>query len=96
MDKKENIKKELKRVTIKVPEHIQEFYKEQGEKYTIPYSNYMTLVLTQYYENERNKQLVDEFNQTIKLLNSTAGNVTAEEMMAQMREMMTKLNELEK
>lgn len=57
MDKKENIKKDLKRVTIKVPEYIQEFYKEQGEKYTIPYSNYMTLVLTQYYENERNKQL---------------------------------------
>lgn len=89
-------KKELKKITIKVPEHIQLWYKEQGEKYSVPYSNYMVMMLTQIYENEKNKELVTEFNETLKSLNTTAGNVTAEEMMAQMKEMITKINELEK
>lgn len=89
-------KKDLKKITIKVPEHIQLWYKEQGEKYSVPYSNYMVMMLTQIYENEKNKELVKELNDTLKILNTTTGNVTAEEMLIQFKEMISKINELEK
>lgn len=51
MDKK----MEIKRINIRLPEYIQDWYKEQGDKYSVPYSNYMAMLLTQFYEKEKEK-----------------------------------------
>lgn len=89
-----NDKNEIKRINIRIPEYIQDWYKEQGEKYSVPYTNYMALLLTQYYEKEKDKELVNEFNNTLKKLQSTTGNVTAEEMIKQMQDIIYKLEKI--
>ena len=43
---------ELKRINIRIPAYIQEYYKAQGEKYSVPYTNYIAMVLTQIHEKE--------------------------------------------
>ena len=78
---------ELKRINIRIPAYIQEYYKAQGEKYSVPYTNYIAMVLTQIHEKEVQKELVQEFNQTMKQMQEMSGNITAEEMINQFQEM---------
>ena len=54
----------------------------------------MALLLTQYYEKEKDKELVNEFNNTLKKLQSTTGNFTAEEMIKQMQDIIYKLEKV--
>lgn len=90
-----NEKNEIKRINIRIPEYIQDWYKKQGEKYSVPYTNYMALLLTQYYEKEKDRELVNEFNNTLKSIQSTTGNVTAEEMLQQLKQMQDIISKLE-
>ena len=78
---------ELKRINVRLPAYIQDYYKAQGEKYSVPYTNYMAMILTQVYEKEQEKELVQELNQTMKSMKEISGNVTAEEMILQFQEM---------
>lgn len=87
---------ELKRINIKIPDYIQEFFKEQGKKYSMPYSNFIVFVLTQYYENEVEKKMAAELSETLKTLSSVTGNVTTEEMLTSMKDMMEQIGEMEK
>ena len=84
----------IKRINIRLPEHIQDYYRKLGEKYSVPYTNYISMVLTQVYENEQSKLLLQEFNETMKSLKVTAGDVTADEMIKEMQSMMQELNRL--
>lgn len=86
---------ELKRINIRIPAYIQDYYKAQGEKYSVPYTNYIAMVLTQIHEKEEEKQLVQEFNQTVKQMKEMSGNVTAEEMMLEFQQMKEMFKELE-
>lgn len=86
---------ELKRINIRIPAYIQEYYKAQGEKYSVPYTNYIAMVLTQIHEKEVQKELVQEFNQTMKQMQEMSGNITAEEMMIQFQEMKEIVKDLE-
>ena len=79
------------RMNIRVPEHIRDWYKVQGEKYSVPYTNYISMLLTQIYERETEKELVREFNNVIKQMKEISGNVTAEEMIKQMQDIIDKL-----
>ena len=84
------------RMNIRVPEHIRDWYKVQGEKYSVPYTNYISMLLTQIYERETEKELVREFNNVIKQMKEISGNVTAEEMIKQMQDIILKIDKLEK
>lgn len=75
------------RMNIRVPEHIRDWFKEQGDRYSVPYTNYISMLLTQIYENEQSKILLKEFNDTLKSIKVSTGNVTAEEMIKQLKEM---------
>ena len=86
---------ELKRINIRIPAYIQDYYKAQGEKYSVPYTNYIAMVLTQIYEKEEERQLVQEFNQTMKQMKEMAGNVTAEEMNNQLQQIKDIISKLE-
>ncbi len=79
------------RMNIRVPEHIRDWYKVQGDKYSVPYTNYISMLLTQIYERETDKELVREFNNAIKQMKEISGNVTAEEMIKQMQDIIDKL-----
>jgi len=79
------------RMNIRVPEHIRDWYKVQGDRYSVPYTNYISMLLTQIYERETDKELVREFNNAIKQMKEISGNVTAEEMIKQMQDIVDKL-----
>lgn len=79
------------RMNIRVPEHIRDWYRAQGDKYSVPYTNYISMLLTQIYERETEKELVRDFNNAIKQMKDISGNVTAEEMIKQMQDIIDKL-----
>jgi hypothetical protein len=83
------------RMNIRVPEYIRDWYKVQGDKYSVPYTNYISMLLTQIYERETDKELVKEFNQVMKQMKEMSGNVTAEEMIKQMQDIILKIDKLE-
>ena len=83
------------RMNIRVPEHIRDWYKEQGDRYSVPYTNYISMLLTQIYEREIDKELVREFNNSIKQMKEISGNVTAEEMIKQMQDIILKIEKLD-
>lgn len=87
---------ELKRISVKLPEHVQEYYREQGKKYNVPYSNYIAMVLTQLYENDKNAKLLADFNETLKTLKNSTGELTAEDMLNEMKAMVSEIKEMEK
>ena len=82
---------ELKRINIKIPAYIQDYYKAQANRYSVPYTNYIAMVLTQVYEKDEEKELVRDFNNAIKQMKEMSGNVTAEEMIKQMQDIIDKL-----
>ncbi len=84
------------RMNIRVPEYIRDWYKVQGDRYSVPYTNYISMLLTQIYERETDKELVREFNNVIKQMKEISGNVTAEEMIKQMQDIILKIDKLEK
>jgi len=75
------------RMNIRVPEYVRDWYKEQGDRYSVPYTNYISMLLTQFYERETDKELVKEFNEVMKQMREMYGDVTAEEMLQQLKEM---------
>lgn len=80
------IKEERRRMNIKLPEEIIDFYKDMGDRYSVPYTNYISMLLTQIYEREKEKQLVSDFNETIKYMKTmTDGSMTSEEMLKEFK-----------
>lgn len=94
MENKNNM--EIVRMNIRVPEYIRDWFKEQGDRYSVPYTNYISMLLTQIYENEQNKVLIQEFNDTLKSLKMSAGDVTADEMMQQLKDMQDLIARIDK
>lgn len=84
---------EIVRMNIRVPDYIRDWYKEQGEKYSVPYTNYISMLLTQNYEKEEDKEMVREFSNVMKQMKEMSGDVTAEEMMLEIHQMKEMLNE---
>ena len=85
---------ELKRINIRIPAYIQDYNKAQANRYSVPYTNYISMLLTQIYERETDKELVKEFNDAIKQMKEISGNVTAEEMIKQMQDIIEKLEKV--
>lgn len=81
------------RMNIRVPEHIRDWYKVQGDKYSVPYTNFISMLLTQHYEKEKEKELVQEFNETLKKLNNMSdGSMSVEDMMQNLRSILDDIN----
>ena len=78
---------ESKRINIRIPAYIQDYFKAQAKRYSVPYTNYITMVLTQNYEKEEEKELVREFNNVMKQVKEMSGDVTVEEMFQQLKQM---------
>lgn len=94
MENKNNM--EIVRMNIRVPEYIRDWFKEQGDRYSVPYTNYISMLLTQIYENEQSKILVKEFNESLKSLKVTTGEVTVDEMMQQLKDMQDLIARIDK
>jgi len=80
------------RMNIRVLDVVRDWYKEQAGKYNVPYTNYISMLLTKNYENEEDKKLIREFSNVVKQIKEMTGNVTAEEMMNKLQ----RINEIVK
>ena len=83
----------LKRINIRIPAYIQDYFKSKGEKYSVPYTNYIAMVLTHIYEREKEKELFQEFNQTMKQIKEMSGDVTVDEMKNELQRIKEMVNE---
>lgn len=86
---------EIVRMNIRVPDYIRDWYKEQGEKYSVPYTNYISMLLTQIYERETDKELLRDLSNVLNDIKNVSGNVTAEEMIKQMQDIILKIEKLD-
>lgn len=83
------------RMNIRVPEHIRDWFKEQGDRYSVPYTNYISMILTQIYEKEEYKEIVREFSDVMKQMKEMAGDVTVEDMYQQLRRVQDIISKLD-
>jgi len=70
----------IKRINLKLPAYVQDYYKEMGERYNLPYSNYITMVLIQLYEKQKEKELIVELNSSMNILKDIIGENSKEIM----------------
>jgi hypothetical protein len=81
---------EVVRLNIRVPEYIREWYKVQGDKYSVPYTNYISMLLTQIYERETEKELLKDFTNVLKDIKDATDSVDAEELLQQLQSIVSK------
>ena len=81
---------EVVRLNIRVPEYIREWYKVQGDKYSVPYTNYISMLLTQIYERETEKELLRDLTNVLRDIKNATGDVTAEELLQQLQSIVSK------
>lgn len=86
---------EIVRMNIRVPVYIRDWFKEQGDRYSVPYTNYISMLLTQNYENEQRKILLKEFNDILKSIKVSTGDVTADDMFQQLKQIQDIISKLE-
>jgi len=86
---------EVVRLNIRVPEHIREWYKIQGDKYSVPYTNYISMLLTQIYERETEKELLKDFTTVLRDIKDSTGEVNVEELLQQLQYIVSKKNNKE-
>lgn len=81
---------EVVRLNIRVPEYIREWYKVQGDKYSVPYTNYISMLLTQIYERETEKELLRDFTNVLRDIKDSTGEVNVEELLQQLQSIVSK------
>ena len=86
------------RMNIRVPRYLQEWYKVQADKYSVPYTNYISMLLTQIYEKEIGKELLKDLTTLLKEVKDSSGDFTVEEieeMLQQLLDIIVKKNNKE-
>jgi len=82
------------KVNIRVKEEVREWYREQAGKYNLPYTNYISMILSKNYESEQDKKLIREFTDVVKQIKEVTGNVTSEQMLNELKRINEIVNEL--
>ena len=77
---------EVVRLNIRVPGHVREWYKTEADKYSVPYTNYISMLLIQRYETEKEKELLKDFTNVLKDIKDATDSVDAEELFQQLKE----------
>ena len=66
---------------------IVDWYKAKADSYSIAYTSYMALLLTNIYEQEQAKELTKSFNANMAMMgNMSDGSMSAEDMIKSMQE----------
>ena len=90
MEEIKMIKKDDKfRVTMRMNKEIVDWYKAKADSYSIAYTSYMALLLTNIYEQEQAKELTKSFNANMAMMgNMSDGSMSAEDMIKAMQKML--------
>lgn len=85
------------RMNIRVPEYIRDWYKTEADKYSVPYTNYISMLLTQRYERETGKELLKDLTTLLKEVKDSPGYTVEEieEMLQQLLDIIAKKNNKE-
>lgn len=75
------------RINIRLPDYVRDWFRVQADRYSVPYTNYVSMLLTQIYERETDKELLRDLNNALNDIKNLTGNVTAEEMFNQLKQM---------
>ena len=86
---------EVVRLNTRVPEYIRDWYKTEADKYSVPYTNYISMLLTQRYERETEKELLKDFTNVLKDIKDATDDVDAEELLQQLQYIVSKKNNKE-
>lgn len=74
------------RVTMRMKKEIVDWYKAKADSYSIAYTSYMALLLTNIYEQEQSKDLAKSFNENVAHMgNMSDGSMSAEDMIKAMQ-----------
>ena len=89
MEEIKTIKKDDKfRVTMRMNKEIVDWYKAKADSYSIAYTSYMALLLTNIYEQEQAKELTKSFNANMAMMgNMSDGSMSAEDMIKAMQKL---------
>ncbi len=75
------------RVTMRINKDVVDWYRKKADSYSIAYTSYMALLLTNIYEQEQSKELAKSFNENVAHMgNMSDGSMSAEEMIKAMQE----------
>ena len=85
---------EVVRLNIRVPEYVREWYRREADKYSVPYTNYISMLLTQRYETEKEKELLKDFTNVLKDIKDATGDVTVEELLQELQYIVSKKNNI--
>ena len=75
------------RVTIRMKKDVVDWYRSKADSYSMAYTSYMALLLTNIYEQEQDKELAKSFNANMAMMgNMSDGSMSAEDMIKAMQE----------
>lgn len=74
------------RVTIRMKKDVVDWYRAKADSYSMAYTSYMALLLTNIYEQEQDKELAKSFNANMAMMgNMSDGSMSAEDMIKAMQ-----------
>ena len=77
------------RVTIRMKKDVVDWYRAKADSYSMAYTSYMALLLTNIYEQEQDKELAKSFNANMTMMgNMSDGSMSAEDMIKAMQKML--------
>ena len=75
------------RVTIRMKKDVVDWYRVKADSYSMAYTSYMALLLTNIYEQEQDKELAKSFNSNMAIMGKMSdGSMSAEDMIKSMQE----------
>ena len=76
------------RVTIRMKKDVVDWYRAKADSYSMAYTSYMALLLTNIYEQEQDKELAKSFNANMAMMgNMSDGSMSAEDMIKAMQKL---------
>lgn len=76
------------RVTIRMKKDVVDWYRVKADSYSMAYTSYMALLLTNIYEQEQDKELAKSFNSNMAIMgNMSDGSMSAEDMIKAMQKL---------
>lgn len=86
----------ITRVNLKLPSYVRDFYRDQGERYGVPYGNFITMTLIQVYEQTQQKQMLEELSVNMSALKDMADGVDVNQALSESKGMILDMQELAK
>lgn len=77
------------RVTIRMKKDVVDWYRMKADSYSMAYTSYMSLLLTNIYEKEQDKEFMKSLNANMAMMgNMSDGSMSAEDMIKAMQKML--------